>query len=137
MNPKLVRAGLYVLMALGALFGLREVEHLVWPAASHTDQAVQPAFYAASSSAPDVSFVAQSAHDCQNGALLINDTANYAKATRVVYVEPDAKGAWTAKSIKGHTVTVQGVPLTEYTNPRTNKSTPEYHVEQASQISVK
>jgi hypothetical protein len=138
MNPKLVRAGLYVLMALGALFGLREVEHLVWPAASVTAQGVQPAFYAAGQpQAGDVTFVAASAHDCQNGALLINDTANYAKATRVVYVDPDAKGSWTAKTIKGHTVTVQGVPLTDYINPRTNKTTPEYHVEQASQISVK
>jgi hypothetical protein len=136
MNPKIVKAAAYALMALGALFGLREVEHLVWPAASHTAQAVQPAFYAANSSAPDVSFVAASAHDCQNGALLINDTTNYAKATKVVYVEPDAKGPWTAKSIKGKTVTVKGVPLTDYTNPRTNKTTPELHVEQASQLSV-
>jgi hypothetical protein len=137
MKPQIVRAGVYALVALGLLLGVHQVEHLVWPAASHTAQAVQPAFYAASSSAPDVSFVAQSAHDCQNGALLINDTANYAKATRVVYVEPDAKGTWTAKTIKGHTVMVQGVPLTDYTNARTGKTTPEYHVEQASQFSVK
>jgi hypothetical protein len=137
MKPQIVRAGVYALVALGLLLGVHQVEHLVWPAASVTAQGVQPAFYAAGQpQAGDVSFVAQSAHDCQNGALLINDTANYAKATKVVYVEPDAKGAWTAKSIKGHTVTVKGVPLTDYTNPRTNKVTPEYHVDQASQISV-
>jgi hypothetical protein len=135
MKPQIVRAGLYILSGIGLLFGLHEVEHLVWPAAA---QGIQPAFYTAGQpQAGDVSFVAQSAHDCQNGALLINDTANYAKATKVIYVEPDAKGSWTAKTIKGHTVTVQGVPLTDYTNARTGKTTPEYHVEQASQISVK
>jgi hypothetical protein len=97
-----------------------------------------PAFLSgqAPGQAGDVTFTALSAHDCTNGALLINDTANYAKATKVVYVEPDAKGSWTAKTIKGHTVTVKGVPLTDYTNPRTNKTTPELHVDQASQLSV-
>jgi hypothetical protein len=135
MNPKLVRAGMYALMALGLLFGLHEVEALVWPAASHTDQAVQPAFYAASSSAPDVTFVVGSAHDCANQGLLVNEGV-FPNATKTAYIAPEAKGPWSAATVKGRTVTVHGVGLSTYHNPKTGKDSPEYKVIQSNQITV-
>jgi hypothetical protein len=106
---------------------------------SHTASStpMMPTFLssAAQPQAGDVSFVVASAHDCQNGALLINDTPNFAKATRTAYIESDAKGAWTAKTIKGKTVTVRGVAPTDYTDSR-GRTKPELHVEQASQLGV-
>jgi hypothetical protein len=131
MKPQIVRAGVYALVALGLLLGVHEAELLLWPAAA---PGIQPAFLS-NAAAPDVSFVVGSSHDCANHGLLVNEGV-YPNATKTAYIPPELTGGWNAATIKGHTVTLRGVPLSSYRNAKTGKDSPEYKVTQSSQISV-
>jgi hypothetical protein len=86
--------------------------------------------------AGDVTFTALSSHDTAGGGLLVNDAADFRQAQRTAYIEPGAKGPWTAASIRGKTVTIKGVPLSTYHNNRLNKDVPEYRINSVAQLSV-
>jgi hypothetical protein len=128
MKPQIVKAAAYALMALGALFGLYEVEHLVWPAAQH------PAFVNAAGSdataqAATDSFVVGGVKKFPTGRILVNDQP-FPKQTRTVCWQPSVGQSVDEKALVGRTITVF-VPLTQY------QGKPEYSVDRPNQYAIK
>jgi hypothetical protein len=143
MNPRtrefLFTRILPAVVIVGALY--EAYEHRLIPGMNQATNAATsspawPAFLTGQAQADDVTFTALSSKDTSTGGLLVNDTADFRQATKTVYVEPSAKGTWSAATVRGRQVTVRGVGLSTYHNARLNKDVPEYHITSPAQLSV-